>query len=103
MFRISFRVFLPLLLCLPLAAQTSMVRETVTRLGHAPLLQEKTNPLGRVINYPLLGPWPPTAQPSRDLGPLAPAATPPRGSRNQSFSAGATGGLQNAFLLDGPR
>lgn len=77
--------------------------EQVTVVGQTPLLEEKSNTLGQVMETRQMVQLPLNGRNYLDLGRLAAGAVPSQGSRDQTFSAYGNGGLQNAFLLDGAR
>ncbi|MGH9666283.1 MAG: carboxypeptidase regulatory-like domain-containing protein, partial [Bryobacteraceae bacterium] len=77
--------------------------EQVTVVGQTPLLEEKSNTLGQVMETRQIVQLPLNGRNYLDLGRLAAGAIPSQGSRDNTFSAYGNGGLQNAFLLDGAR
>jgi hypothetical protein len=88
---------------LRLTLKAGSVNESVVVMGQTPMLEEKSTTLGQVIEHSVMVQLPLNGQSYLDLGRLAPGAIPAQGSRDQTFSAYGTGGLQNAFLLDGAR
>ena len=77
--------------------------ESVTIVGQTPLLEEKNVTLTQVMESNQIVQLPLNGRNYLDLGKLAAGAVPSQGSRDQTFSAYGTGGLQNAFLMDGAR
>ncbi len=77
--------------------------QSVTVVGQAPLVEDKSGTLTQVMDQRQIIQLPLNGRDYLQLANLAPGAVPSAGSRDDSFSAYGNTGLQNAFLLDGAR
>jgi hypothetical protein len=90
-------------LSLSLTLETGTASESITVVGEAPLLEERSAALGRVIGAKQMIDLPLNCRNYPALANLTPGAVPSNGSRDQTFSTYGNSGLQNVFLLDGAR
>lgn len=90
-------------LSVSITLETGSTSDSITVVGEAPLLEEKSATLGQVVSAKQMIDLPLNGRNYLDLARLTPGAVPTTGSRDQTFSAYGNSGLQNAFLLDGAR
>ena len=88
---------------LSLKLQTGGTTQTITVVGEAPLLQEKSAVLSQSFDQTAIRQLPISGRNYLELGNLVAGAVPSNGSRDNTFSMYGNSGIQNAFLLDGAR
>ena len=75
----------------------------VTVTGDAPLIEDKSETIAQVVGSKQVTDLPLNGRNYLDAANYVPGAIPTSSGRDNSFSAYGNAGLQNAFLLDGPR
>ena len=91
------------ILSLQLQLDPGTPTQSITVVGHTPLLEQKSVSLSQVVERRDILQLPLNGRNYLELANLAAGAVPSHGSRDQTFSAYGNSGIQNAFLLDGAR